>query len=150
MVVVLSGHQLVYKLVRPFDDLIDLLDLLLLYLLVPVVDRLLVLAVLLHGPPQRVTKRICVRLFYWRVVQRESQGLQRVHIRENIYIFCGENGRLLFVQFLANRLIEGVQFQICQNLLLVVEVIEQLRESFFILFEQDADGEDKAAAVPVD
>lgn len=87
MVVVLSGHELVDKLIGSLYDFIDFFYLFLLYLFVSAVEYLLVLAVFLNGSSEGIGKRIIVRFLYRRIIKRKSQRLDIVRIREDVDVF---------------------------------------------------------------
>jgi hypothetical protein len=133
VLVVLAGHEFVDELIRPLDYLTDLLDLLLLYLLITTA-HLLVLAVLLHRPPQSVRQGV-VRLLYRRVVEGKSQRFEGVHVGEDIDVFSCQHSCLLLVDILPDGLVEGVELEISKKLLLILEVVDDLREALLILLQ---------------
>lgn len=142
VLVILPSHQLAHEFVGTLDDLVDLLYLPLLQLLVA---HSLVLAILLDRAAQGAAQRAIVGLFDRRLIEGKRKRLERVYAGEDVDVFIA-HCHLLFLLLLLDRLIERTQLQIRQQLLLIIQIAQQLRESLLIALQKHAKGEDEPAA----
>jgi len=70
MVIILTSHELIDKLIRSLYNLIDLFDLLLFDFFITTVGHFFILAILLNWSSKGIRKGVSVWLFDWRVIQR--------------------------------------------------------------------------------